>query len=347
MPIYDTVVLGEQLKILSEAELDFSLETTGFEMGEIDMIIEGLSPAQKGIDDPADALPEPSSLHVSQRGDIWILGKHRILCGNALSRKHFELLMGAARANVAIADPPYNVRIFGHASGNGKTHHREFGMAAGEMDEAEFTKFLAKALGMLAAFSLNGSLHFVFIDWRHVKELLKAGDASFSELKNLCIWVKDNPGMGSFYRSGHELIFVFQNGTKSSRNNVQLGRFGRSRSNVWNYPGANSFSRSSNEGDLLALHPTPKCVAMVADAIKDCSSRGDLVVDPFVGSGTTIIAAERTGRVCYAMELDPGYVDTTVRRWQDFTGLSAIHANSGDKFAEVEKEVCDGPAKQR
>jgi DNA modification methylase len=179
------------------------------------------------------------------------------------------------------------------------------------------------------------------MDWRHIAEVLEAGGAAYSELKNLCVWTKDNAGMGSFYRSQHELVFVFQNGKGSHRNNVQLGRFGRSRSNVWHYPGANSFSRNSSEGDLLALHPTVKPVALVADAILDCSARGDLVLDPFLGSGTTVIAAERTGRICYGLELDPIYVDTVVRRWQRFTGLEGKHESTGQSFAQREKEVAD------
>src|SRR2546426_11206201 len=177
------------------------------------------------------------------------------------------------------------------------------------------------------------------MDWRHMKELLAAGRAAYSELKNVCVWVKDNAGMGSLYRSQHELVFVFKHGKSSHRNNVQLGQFGRSRTNVWHYPGANSFSRSSSEGDLLALHPTVKPVAMVADAIMDCSARGDLVVDPFLGSGTTLVAAERTGRICRGLELDPGYVDTVVRRWQAFTGDCAYHVTEGRSFNELEKEA--------
>src|SRR2546426_5847557 len=317
---WDDRLLGEQLKILSEAELDFSLEVTGFEMGEIDLKIENLSPADDGRDDPADALPEPSSVQVSRIGDLWQLGKHRVLCGDALSHDCYMSLMGDYRAHVAFTDPPYNVPIAGNVSGKGKNCHREFVMASGEMSEAEFTGFLSKTFACLTMYSLPGSLHYICMDWRHMKELLAAGRAAYSELKNVCVWVKDNAGMGSLYRSQHELVFVFKHGKSSHRNNVQLGQFGRSRTNVWHYPGANSFSRSSSEGDLLALHPTVKPVAMVADAIMDCSARGDLVVDPFLGSGTTLVAAERTGRICRGLELDPGYVDTVLRRWQAFTG---------------------------
>jgi DNA modification methylase len=338
---WDYQLLGEQLRILSEAELDFTLETTGFEMGEIDLIIEDLLPATSGQDDPADFLPALPSTPVSRLGDLWKLGKHRVLCGNALCSKDYALLMNDHKANVIFTDPPYNVRIAGHASGNGRISHREFVMASGELSESEFTTFLTDALTLLAEHSLEGSLHYICIDWRHLEELLVGGRAAYSELKNMCVWAKNNAGMGSFYRSQHELVFVFQNGTSSYRNNVQLGRFGRSRSNVWHYPGANSFARATGEGDLLALHPTVKPVALIADAIMDCSARGDLVLDSFLGSGTTVIAAERTGRICYGMELDPCYVDTVLRRWQRFTGLQAVHQNSGQTFVQREQEAND------
>jgi DNA modification methylase len=338
---WDDRLLGEQLKILSEVELDFTLETTGFEMGEIDLLIENLSPDIDGEIDPADLQPESSVNQVSRPGELWKLGKHRVFCGDALSPKSYEALMDGHRANVIFTDPPYNVPISGHVGGNGTVQHREFVMASGEMSEAEFIAFLTDAVNLLAQHSLNGSLHYICMDWRHMRELLAAGTVAYSELKNLCVWTKHNAGMGSFYRSQHELVFVFQNGSNAYRNNVQLGQFGRSRSNVWHYPGANSFSRSTNEGDLLALYPTVKPVALVADAIMDCSARGDLVLDPFLGSGTTVIAAERTGRICYGMELDPGYVDTVIRRWQKFTSLEAINQVTGQTFAQREEEVRD------
>ncbi|HYZ41002.1 MAG TPA: site-specific DNA-methyltransferase, partial [Stellaceae bacterium] len=161
----------------------------------------------------------------------------------------------------------------------------------------------------------------------------------YGQLKNVCVWVKNSPGMGSLYRSQHELVFVFKHGRNSHRNNVQLGQFGRNRSNVWHYPGANSFARCGEEGNLLALHPTVKPVAMVADAILDCSARGDIVLDAFLGSGTTVIAAERTGRRCYGLELDPAYVDTIVRRWQALTGDSAIHVGKGRRFDDLARHM--------
>jgi DNA modification methylase len=328
---------------LSEVELDFSLEATGFEMGEIDVMIEGLSPATDGEPDPADELPEQANkARVSRVGDLWQLDKHRVLCADATEMSSYDDLMAGKKADVAFTDPPYNVPIDGHVTGLGKTRHAEFPMASGEMSESEFTDFLTSALSCLAAASTDGSIHFVCMDWRHMGELLQAGRRAYGELKNLCVWAKDNAGMGSLYRSQHELIFVFKKGKERHRNNVQLGQFGRYRTNVWNYPGANSFSRTTDEGNLLAMHPTVKPVAMVADAIMDCSARGDIVLDGFLGSGTTLIAAERTGRACYGLELDPGYIDTIVRRWQAFTGKLAIHAISGRSFVEVEKETGNG-----
>jgi hypothetical protein len=207
------------------------------------------------------------------------------------------------------------------------------------MNRPEFTAFFGEALRNLAAFSVDGALHYICMDWRHAEELLAAGRGVYGELKNMCVWIKSNCGMGSLYRSQHELVFVFKHGRNGHRNNVQLGQFGRNRSNVWRYPGANSFARCGEEGNLLALHPTVKPVALVADAILDCSARGDIVLDAFLGSGTTMIAAERTGRRCCGLELDPAYVDTIARRWQTLTGGSARHAASGRSFDDLAREA--------
>ena len=324
---------AEQLRDLS-LSLDFDIEDTGFEIGEIDLRIASLEdpPASDQVD-PADVVPEiVTGRPVSTLGDVWVLGRHRVLCGNAVDPSAFTLLMGEERAAMVFTDPPYNVPIEGHASGLGTTHHRSFPMASGEMDRAEFTAFLRQTCCNLATFSAAGSLHYLCMDWRHLGELLAAVQEVYGEFKNLCVWVKDNAGMGSLYRSQHELVLVFKQRGGAHRNNVQLGRFGRHRSNVWHYPGANSFARCGGEGNLLALHPTVKPVAMVADAILDCSARGDIVLDAFLGSGTTVIAAERTGRRCRALELDPGYIDTTIRRWQTLTGNKARHASTGCYF---------------
>jgi DNA modification methylase len=341
---WDDRLLAEQLRDLSLLGLDFNIEVTGFEIGEIDLRIASLDDLREPDDDPADVVPEiPETAPVSKLGDLWLLGRHRVLCGNALDVDAFTALIGEERAAAVFTDPPYNVPIDGHAGGLGAIHHRPFPMASGEMDRTEFTGFLGQACRNLAACSADGSIHFVCMDWRHIEELLAATGEVYGELKNLCIWVKDNGGMGSLYRSGHELVFVFKHGQGSHRNNVQLGRFGRNRTNVWHYPGANSLSRRGEEGNLLALHPTVKPVAMVADAILDCTSRNDIVLDAFLGSGTTVIAAERTGRRCYGLELDPAYVDVVIRRWQGLTGASARHGVTGRSFDDLvrEAEVAD------
>jgi DNA modification methylase len=341
---WNEILLGEQLKSLAEIDLDFSLETTGFEMGEIDILIEGLSQPSDNAEDPADALPDESGIPVSSPGDCWQLGKHRVLCGDALEITSYQRLMGQQLADLVFTDPPYNVPIDGHASGSGKKHHHDFAMACGEMNRAGFTDFLTTVCKRLVGASREGAIHFICMDWRHVGELLDAGRQVYDEVKNICVWVKNNAGMGSLCRQ-HEFVIVFKQGQHSHRNNVQLGQFGRNRSNVWQYPGANSFSRSTAEENLLALHPTVKPVALVADAIMDCSSRGDIILDPFLRSGTSVIAAERTGRICYGIELDPRYVDTVIRRWQRMTGLPAVHGASGRNFDDLEREA--EHAKQR
>jgi DNA modification methylase len=337
--VWDDRLLARQLKELSLVGLDFDIEVTGFEMGEIDLRIASVDEPAQAEADPADVVPEIPATPLSKLGDMWLLHCHRLLCGSALDSAVFAALMGEERAATAFIDPPYNVRIDGHAGGLGAIHHRPFPMASGEMDRSQFTAFLGQAFRNLTAFSIDGSIHFVCMDWRHLEELLAAGREAYDELKNICVWVKDNAGMGSFYRSRHELVCVFKHGRNGHRNNIQLGQFGRNRSNVWHYPGANSFARYSEEGNLLALHPTVKPVAMVADAILDCSARGDIVLDAFLGSGTTLIAAERTGRRCHGMELDPAYVDTSVRRWQKLTGGSARHAASGRSFDDLAREA--------
>ncbi len=342
---WNEILLGEQLKSLSEIDLNFSLEATGFEMGEIDVLIEGLSqPGDSAQDDPADVLPDQSETLVSAPGDWWQLGKHRVLCGDALDPDSYDRLMTQQRAAVVFTDPPCNVPADGHASGLGEKQHRDFATACGGMSRAKFTDFFGAVCKRLVSASRDGAIHFLCIDWRHVGELLAAGREAYDELKDICVWVKDNAGMGSLYRSQHKLILVFRQGKQSHGKNVQLGKFGRCRSDVWQYPGANSFSRATAEGNLDP-HPTGKPVALVADAILDCSSRGDIVLDPFLGSGTTVIAAERTGRICYGIEMDPACVDTAVRRWQRFTGMRALHGESGRSFDDLEKEAIN--ARQR
>jgi DNA modification methylase len=244
--------------------------------------------------------------------------------------------MAGEKAQFVITDPPYNVRIAGHVSGLGRTKHREFAAASGEMSPEEFRLFLTEACRNLAGNSLDGSIHMVFMDWRHMGELLDAGSRVYSELKNLIVWVKDNGGMGSFYRSRHELIFAFKNGTAPHVNSFGLGQHGRYRTNVWTYKGMNSFGGRRNEE--LTLHPTVKPVALLADAIKDVSSRGSIVLDLFGGSGSTLIAAHKTGRRGCLMEIDPLYCDRTIRRWEAFAKDDAVLEATGQTFTEVVRE---------
>jgi DNA modification methylase len=332
---WDESILKIELQhLMLDNTVDISL--TGFEVPEIDLIVNGTVEAQ----DPADDLPREMANIVTRPGDLWLLGAHRILCGDAREDSSMATLMGEQRASVVFTDPPYNVVIDGHATGNGATHHSEFAMASGEMTPEQFTQFLKESCSQLAAWSMDGSIHFLCMDWRHVSELLSACRGVYDSLLNLCVWTKDNGGMGSFYRSQHELIFVFKKGKAAHRNNVQLGKFGRNRTNVWRYPGANTFSRNSEEGDLLSLHPTVKPIALVADALLDCSARGEIVLDSFLGSGSTLLAAERVGRTCYGLEIEPRYVDLAIRRWESQTGEKAVHAFSRLTFAEVmEQEV--------
>jgi DNA modification methylase len=335
---FDDQLVAEALRDLSELQLDFSIETTGFTMGEIDLRIEGISDDNEP--DSADNIPGiPAAAPISKVGDLFHLGAHAVFCGNALEAGSYDQLMRGTRAAMVFSDPPYNQKISGHVSGKGKIQHREFPMATGEMSRQEYENFLGKGCQLIAANCIDGAIVFICMDWPHAEDILAAGRSAAFELKNICVWVKNNGGMGSLYRSRHELVFVLKNGTAKHRNNVELGRYGRNRTNVWEYPGANSFGRQSDEGNLLALHPTVKPVRMIADAMLDCSARGDIVLDPFLGSGSTLIAAERVGRVCYGMELDPTYIDTTIRRWQTCSGNDAIHAITGKRFDELSFDV--------
>lgn len=333
---WDDPVLAEILRDLSVANLDLDIEITGFDMGEIDLRIESLTAQSNDKEDPADRLPAVDQrVCISHHGDLWLVGPHRLLCGSALDGATCDVLFAASKAQAVFTDPPYNVKIAGNVSGLGKVCHGEFLEASGEMSDDVFTDFLGKSCANMATFSVPGALIYACMDWRHVDQIVAAGRAAFGNFLNICVWVKSSPGMGSFYRSQHEFVCVFGNGKVSHRNNVQLGRFGRNRTNVWNYPSINNFGRPGEEGNLLHLHPTVKPVALVADAIMDSTARGDLVFDPFCGSGTTIIAAERVGRRCNAIELDPRYVDVAIRRWQALTGNDARHAVSGRTFNDL------------
>ena len=330
---WDRELLGLELKYLSDLDIDLDLTITGFELPEIDLLIGELA---EDSDDPADApIAVSAGPAVTRLGDVWQIGNHRLICGDSTIAATYQALLGEERAQLVFTDPPYNVPISGHVSGLGALQHREFAMASGEMSSAEFTDFLQTVFGHLAAFSLDGSIHFQCMDWRHVGEMLAAGKAAYTELKNICVWTKNNGGMGSLYRSQHELVFVFKSGTAPHINNVELGKYGRYRTNVWSYAGVNGFGEERND---LHLHPTVKPVAMVADAIKDCSHRKGIVLDAFVGSGTTLIAAEKAGRRGYGIEIDPAYCDVTIRRLLAVCRLDAVLQATGQPYAEVEAE---------
>jgi 16S rRNA G966 N2-methylase RsmD len=328
---WDFQVLATEFDFLQAEGID--LQTTGFEIPEFDMILASAHPAGKNPED--DQIPELEPTRtITKPTVLWILDGHRLLCADARQKESLATLMGRSRARLVFVDPPFNVPIRGHVSGKGKTKHREFAHACGELTSAQHSKFLEDALGVLTQYSDDGAIHFVCADWRHLDENLTVGRRVYHELKNLVVWTKTNAGMGSFYRSQHELIFVWKHGRAKHVNNVQLGRHGRNRSNVWTYAGANSFS-SSRQSDL-AMHPTVKPVALVADAILDCSQRGDIVLDSFGGSGTTLIACERTGRKARLIEIDPAYCDQTIRRWQKLTGGTAVNA-AGIAFNDLDK----------
>jgi DNA modification methylase len=329
---WDEEVLAIELQHLSTLNCDFDVTITGFEVGEIDVILEEASSNEE-----EEEFQEPAAdvAAISEPGDLWQMCKHQLFCGNSLLDESFRILMGNRRASVVFVDPPFNLRIDGHVSGNGKIHHREFAMASGEMSDSEYVSFLANSLRLLARYSANNSTHFICEDWRHIGDLIEVGKQVYDEFLNLCVWIKNSGGLGSLYRSQHELIGVFRKGKGPTRNHVQLGKFGRDRTNVWQYAGIRTQSIQSDEGNLLAMHPTVKPVAMVADALLDCSARGEIVLDSFLGSGTSLMAAERVGRICYGIEIDPLYVDLAVRRWQKHTGEKAMLANSDKSFDEV------------
>ena len=330
---WDTQRLGEILRDLTLQELDFDLEIIGFDAPQIDLYIEGIDQQTDGPD-PADEAP-PAGPAVTRPGDLWILGPHRILCGDSLAPASYETLMAGDLAAIVFADPPYNVAIAGNVSGKGAVKHDDFAMACGEMSEAEFQAFLTQVMGLAANHSAEGSLAYWCMDWRHMSEITTAGRSAYKALLNLCVWTKTNGGQGSLYRSQHELVFVFKKSSKPHRNNVQMGKHGRHRTNVWTYPGISNFGRRGEEGDLLAMHPTVKPVALIADALLDASARGDIVLDGFMGSGSTMIAAEKVGRRARGIELDPAYVDTAIRRWERWSGEEARLEGTGQTFADI------------
>ena len=328
---WDEEILAEELGALMEIDPGFSVEVTGFSIAEIDALADCAAPEEPG--DPADDVVPDGAPRRCRPGDIWQLGRHRLICGDALDPEVVAALTAGEQARMVFTDPPYNVPIDGHVGGSGRIRHREFAMASGEMSEAEFTEFLTAIFRNLARHSVDGAIHFVCMDWRHIGEVQAAADGVYSELKNLIVWAKDNGGMGSFYRSRHELIFAYKVGAAPHVNTFELGQHGRYRTNVWEYRGVNT--RRAGRLEELALHPTVKPVQMIADAIRDVSGRGDVVLDLFGGSGSTLIAAEKTGRRAFLCELDPVYCDRILARWEAYAKDDA------------EQLVCGWPAPAR
>lgn len=315
-------------------DLGFELELTGFTLPEIELALS--EAAEASPEDPeadeADDVPEPQSVAVSRPGDLWRLGRHLLLCGDARDEASYTRLMDEETADMVFTDPPYTVAIAG-VTGLGRTKHREFVCASGEMSEAEFTSFLTTTLSHASRVCRDGTIAFICSDRRHLGEMHEAGRSAFTELKNLCVWTKTNGGMGTFYRSKHELVFVWKVGTEPHVNTFGLGDKGRYRTNVWAYAGVNTFK--AERIDELSAHPTVKPVAPVADAIRDVSHRGQIVLDPFGGSGTTLIAAQKTGRIARLIELDPLYCDVIIRRFERVTRKAATHSSNGESFERI------------
>jgi DNA modification methylase len=330
---WDEEILKVELDELFSLNLDFNIEVTGFETLDLDRLDRSAKEPKKEVVPPVD-LDRPV---VTKPGDLWQLGPHRLYCGSALDSASYEQLLGEDRAQLVVTDPPYNVAVDGHVCGLGAVKHAEFLMASGEMTKEEFTDFLHNGMQLMAQFSLNGAIHLVFMDWRHVGEMASAGAGVYSEQKNLIVWNKTNAGMGTFYRSKHELIFAFKVGTAPHINNFGLGDGGRYRTNVWDYPGVNTFRRDRMKD--LVDHPTVKPLPLVIDALKDCSKRGGIVLDPFAGSGTTLLAAQKTARLGRAIELDPRYVDVAIRRWQALAQQDAILTKTGQTFEALERDA--------
>jgi DNA modification methylase len=319
----------EELQIVLP-EIGLDLGITGFDPAEIDSILADLGEDRPN---PADEIPNLAEVVVAGKGDLFSLGQHRLIVGDAREAQTFKRLMMSETATMAFLDPPYNVKIQGHVGGRGRIKHREFICASGEMTSEQFTKFLQKTLAHCARHTIDGGITYVCIDWRHARELLMAGATVFDELKNICVWTKTTPGQGSFYRSQHELVFVYKRGQSPHINTFELGQHGRTRSNVWSYAGVNTFR--AGRMDELKMHPTVKPVALIADAMKDCSRRGSIVLDGFAGSGSTILAAEQVGRRAFCIEIDPRYVDVAIRRWQRVTGKDATLESTGQTFEEA------------
>lgn len=312
-----------------EEELDFDLSVIGFSTPELDLII---ADPREDAEGPEEEVPAPDrdKPAVTREDDLWILGQHRLFCGDSLHPQSYDTVLDGETCRMVFTDPPFNVPVNGHVrSGNGGDH-REFAMASGEMSDKAFRTFLSDVMARMVDHLMDGGIAMAFMDWRHIEELIASGKANGLDLINLCVWNKTNGGMGSLYRSKHELVAVFKKPGAPHANNVQLGKHGRNRTNVWDYAGVNTFG--AGRAADLADHPTVKPTALVADALMDVSHRGDVVLDAFGGSGATLLAAEKTGRKARLIELDPLYVDVAIRRWQELTGQQAVHAVTGETW---------------
>lgn len=333
---WDNEILKIELDFLMnlEPEIGFDVTVTGFDIPQLDLILnpealESVKEASKADPDMeflANVIDIPKRVN---RGELWKLGEHLIYCGNSLEEVSYKKLLKNEQAQIIFTDPPYNVKIKGNVTK--QKQHEEFELASGEMKKDEFIDFLKTAMSLQVRYSIDGSIHYQCMDWRHVSEMLDAGSEVYSSLKNICVWDKGTGGMGSLYRSQHEFIFVFKNGTKPHINNVELGVHGRYRTNVWKYKGMHASNPQAKT--LVKLHPTVKPVPMIMDAILDCSSPNGIVLDSFGGSGSTLIAAERTKRRARIIELEPKYCDVILYRWEHLTGKTA-------ELLET-KEVCD------
>jgi DNA modification methylase len=332
---WDDGALKTVLLDLQELELDFDIEATGFTEIEIELRVQDLDFTEP--DETAVLVGEGPT--IVSAGELWELGDHLLYCGDALQATSWQALMAAELADAVVTDPPFNVQINGHVTGSGEHRHREFAVASGELSPSAFTDFLKTAMGHAHGWSTPGSVHHWAMDWRHVVEIGTAGQATYERFLNVAVWAKNRPGMGSYLRSQHELFFIFAKGGAPARNNIQLGRFGRSRSNVWSYPSAASLAKTAEEGNPLSFHPTVKPLALICDILLDSTVKRDIVVDPFAGSGTTVIACEKLGRAARVMELDPAYCDLIIRRWQHWTGESAVRVADGLTFAALEEEA--------
>lgn len=334
---WDTGKLRRELQSLIEVSYD--LDLTGFDAVEIDHLLD-VDCGGDTIED-ADAVAQPCGVAVSRRGDIWACGPHRVGCGDALDLGFVQELLAGSRPAMSFIDAPYNVPVHGFVSGNGATQHREFLQGCGEMSEAQFVTFLCEALTVLKSVLADGALIYACMDWRHIFELLTAIRQASLELVSICVWAKTTPGLGLFYRSQHELVTVVKSGEGSVRNNMNLGKQRRNRSNLWTYRGMNVFGDDRDE--LVKVHPTVKPLALIADAIRDVTKRGDAVIDVFLGSGSTVMAAEETGRLAYGIDIDPLYIDVAVRRWQQQTKSDAVHRMSGEMFEERARRLAEEP----